>query len=156
MEAIKGIKIPLKFVPFQGVEPRPIQWVTSEKNLMDEAIFSLADKNVIELCEEEPYQFVSNVFMVLKPNGKDPIILDLSRFNEAIEKVHFIMDSLHTATNLIVPKVFMASIDLQNAYFTFPVLMEDRKFLKFRWHDQLWRFVGLPMGISVAPRYLTK
>lgn len=156
LKAIKGITIPLVYKPFQGVEPRPINWSKSEKILMDEAITSLAEKNVIELCGEEPQQFISNVFMVPKSNGKVRIILDLSRFNDCVEKLHFKMDTLHTATSLIVPGVFMGSIDLQDAYFTFPIVEEDRKYLKFRWEGNLWRFIGLPMGISCAPRIFTK
>lgn len=29
-------------------------------------------------------------------------------------------------------------------------------FLKFRWKSQLWQFLGLPLGISCAPRIFTK
>lgn len=57
---------------------------------------------------------------------------------------------------MIVPNVFMSSIDLQDAYFTFPMAKAHRKFLKFRWKSQLWQFVRLPMGISCAPRIFTK
>lgn len=123
---------------------------------MEEAIVGLLQKNVIERSQEEPFQFVSNVFMVPKSNGKVRIILDLSRFNEAVVKTRFKMDNLHTAANLMVPGMFMTSIDLQDAYFTFPILEEHRKFLKFRWQGELWRFIGLPMGITCAPWYFTK
>lgn len=82
LHCIEGIKIPLKCQPFQGIEPHPISWSNTEKILMDEAIINLVSKNVIERCDEEPGQFVSNVFMVPKQNGKVRIILDLSRFNE--------------------------------------------------------------------------
>lgn len=71
------------------------------------------------------------LFMVPKPNGKVRIILDLSRFIDAVEKVHFKMENIHTATSMIVLGVFMSSIDLQDAYFTFPIDVDDRKFLKF-------------------------
>lgn len=152
----QGIHIPLKYIPFQGVEPRPIRFSINECGLMSEAVMSLADKGVIELSEEEPYQFISNIFMVPKPNGKVRIILDLSKFNEAVEKSHFKMDSIHTATSMILPGVFMCSIDLQDAYFTFPIVEEHRKYLKFRWEGKLWRFIGLPMGITCAPRIFTK
>lgn len=123
---------------------------------MNEAIQNLALKNVIELSTEEAYQFVSNVFMVPKQNGKVRIILDLSKFNESVHKPHFKMENIHTATNMIVPGVFMSSIDLQDAYFTFPIREIDRKFLKFRWEGRLWQFIGLPMGISCAPFIFTK
>lgn len=156
LNSVQGIIIPLKYIPFQGVEPRPIKWLDSERKLLHDAIATLEDKNVIELCEEESFQFISNVFLVPKPNGKARVILDLSRFNDSVEKVHFKMDNLHTATNIIVPGVFMTSIDLQDAYFTFPISVKDRKFLKFRWEGKLWRFIGLPMGITCALFYFTK
>lgn len=50
----------------------------------------------------------------------------------------------------------MTSIHSQDADFTFPVRQEDRKFLKFRWQNKLWRFRALPMGITCAPRLFTK
>lgn len=156
IQAIQGIEIPLIHTPFQGVEPRPISWSESEFQLMNIAVNHLVQENVVEVCQEEQYQFVSNIFHVPKQNGKIRIILDLSRFNDFVEKVHFKMEGIHTATNMIVPNVFMASIDLKDAYFTFPIAKSYRKFLKFRWNNKLWRFVGLPMGISCAPRIFTK
>lgn len=91
--------------------------------------------------------------MVPMPYRKLRIILDLLWFNEAVEKLYFRIESIHTATNMIIPGVFMSSID---AYFTFPIAVSDRKYLKFRWNDKLWRFIGLPMGISCAPRIFAK
>lgn len=53
------------------------------------------------------------------------VILDLSRFNEAVHKPLFKMDNIHTATNMIIPGVYMSSIGLQDAYFTFPICLES-------------------------------
>lgn len=156
ISAIQGIEIPLIEFPYQHEEPRPIKFSKEESLCMQEAVDSSKDKNVIELSKEEEMQFVSNIFMVPKSNGKVRIILDLSKFNDFVEKQHFKMDTIHTATSMIVPNVFMSSIDLQDAYFTFPMALPHRKFLKFRWRGTLWQFVGLPMGISCAPRIFTK
>lgn len=156
ISSIQGIKIPLHYIPFQGVEPRPISFSDSEKVLMQEAVDSLSSKNVIEKCLEEPFQFISNIFWVPKSSGKVRIILDLSRFNDAVVKNHFKMSNIHTALEFVVPELFMTSIDLQDAYFTFPICSEDRKYLKFRWCGELWRFRALPMGITCAPIIFTK
>lgn len=102
---------------------------------MQEAVDSLAAKNVIELYEDEPFQYISNIFLVPKPNGKVRIILDLSRFNDAVDKTHFKVNNIQTALTMNVPGVFMTSIDLQDAYFTFLVAECDRKFIQFRWID---------------------
>lgn len=156
ISSVKGIRIPLHYVPYQGVEPQPIRFSENEQILMQEAVDSLIDKNVVEKCQEESFQFVSNIFWVPKTNGKVRIILDLSRFNDAVIKNHFKMSNIHTALALVVPGVFMTSIDLQDAYYTFPIHMQDRKFLKFRWKGHLWRFRALPMGIACAPIIFTK
>lgn len=156
ISSIKGIKIPLLEFPYQTYEPRPIKFSISEHALMNEAVVSLADKDVIERCEEEPDQFISNIFMVPKTNGKVRIILDLSKFNDFVDKRHFKMTNIQTALALVIPGIFMSSIDLQDAYFTFPIDVKDRKFLKFRWGNELWRFRALPMGISCAPLIFTK
>lgn len=156
ISSVSGIKIPLKYLPFQGVEPRPISFSEREQTLMQEAVKSLSDKNVIELCDDEPYQFISNIFMVPKQSGKVRIILDLSRFNDAVDKKHFKMTNIQTALTFVFRDIYMSSIDLQDAYFTFPIVKEDRKFLKFRWQGVLWRFRALPMGITCAPLIFTK
>lgn len=76
----------MKCTPFQGVEPIPIPFSVSELLLMQEEVVKLAEKNVIDKCMEEPGQFVSNIFMVPKQNGKVRIILDLSKFNDFVDK----------------------------------------------------------------------
>lgn len=137
-------------------EPRPIKFSEQESILMQEAVNSLEFKRVIEKSKEEKDQFVSNISMVPKNNGKVRIILDLSKFNEIVVKQHFKMHNIHTAANMIIPGVFMSSIDLQDAYFTFPMALHHRKYLEIRWNKELWQFVGLPMGISCAPYIFTQ
>lgn len=137
ISSIQGIEFPMLYVPFQGVGPRPIRFGENELLLMQEAVDSLFDKNVIETCHEEAYQFISNIFWVPKQSGKVRIILDLSRFNEAVNKKHFKMANIQTALQFVIPGLFMTSIDLQDAYFTFPVAVNHRKFLKFRWRGEL-------------------
>lgn len=132
ISAIQGIEIPLVDFPIQKREPKPIRFSQEEMNLMQEAVDTLIVKNVIEQSDEEELQYISNIFMVPKSNGKVRIILDLSTFNNFVEKTHFKMYNIHTATGMIVPNVFMTSIDLQDAYFTFPMAVHHRKFLKFR------------------------
>lgn len=127
LSSIKAI--PLLYTPFKGVEPRPIVFSQSEQQLMKEAVLSLEDKNVIERCSEEEYQFISNIFMVPKPKRQVWIILDLSRFHEAVNKAHFKMSTIQTALNFVLPGIIMSSIDLQDTYFTFPITEKGRKFL---------------------------
>ena len=50
----------------------------------------------------------------------------------------------------------MASIDLTDAYYTVPVAVEHRKYLRFFWRNRLFQYTCLPNGLASAPRYFTK
>lgn len=121
ISSIGGIKIPLKQWPVQTSEPRPIPFSQDECAKMDLAVIDLFSKNVIESSFEEDAQFVSNIFMVPKHNGKVRIILDLSRFNDFVYKDHFKMENIHSATNMITHGVFMSSIDRCLLYVSYTV-----------------------------------
>ena len=94
---------------------------------------SLKLKNVLELGQDEEGQSISNVFMRPKPNGRIPLILDLSDLNADTEYLHFKMESLQKAIELLQPDCFMGSLDLSDAYYSIPVTTEDRKYLGFKW-----------------------
>ena len=51
---------------------------------------------------------------------------------------------------------YMASIDLTDAYYTVPVAVEHRKYLRFFWRNRLFQYTCLPNGIASAPRYFIK
>lgn len=51
---------------------------------------------------------------------------------------------------------YMASIDLKDAYYTVPVALEHRKYLRFFWRNRLFQYTCLPNGLASAPRYFTK
>ena len=50
----------------------------------------------------------------------------------------------------------MASVDLKDAYYSIPISVEDRNFLKFEWQGNYFRFTCLPNGLASAPRLFTK
>ena len=50
----------------------------------------------------------------------------------------------------------MASLDLSNAYFSVPINVNDRCYLRFEWNDQLFQFTVIPNGLSSGPRIFTK
>lgn len=76
-------------------------------------------------------EFISNIFIRPKKNGKQRVILNLKRLNNCLEYHHFKMDTLKTAISLISKDCYMASIDLQDAYYSCKVNVNDRKYLRF-------------------------
>ena len=51
---------------------------------------------------------------------------------------------------------YMASIDLIDTYYTVPVAVEHRRYLRFLWRNRLFQYTCLPNGLVSALRYFTK
>ena len=76
--------------------------------------------------------------------------------NASIEYQQFKMESLTCAAQLMKKNCYTASIVLTDAYYTVPVAVEHRKYLRFLWRNRLFRYTCLPYGLASAPRYFTK
>lgn len=134
LQTVAGLKIPFKDLPSQLHEPKPFNLSKTQSDTLSQVIDQLCEKQVIEVSMEEPGQVISNVFIRPKPNNKHRLILDLNQFNnQCVEYQHFKMHNLKTALDLVIPKIYMTSIDLSDAYFTVSIHKSHRKYLKFRW-----------------------
>ena len=65
------------------------------------------------------------------------------------------MFSLETARDLIANNAWLASVDLRDAYYTIPITVAHRKYLRFLWDRQLFKFNCLPNGLACTPRLFT-
>ena len=101
-------------------------------------------------------QFISNIFIRPKNNGKYKLILNLAKLNENINYRHFKKESLNTAMHLISKNRYFASVDLCDAYYSVPIGSEHRKYLRFTWKQQTYQFTCLPNGLACTPRLFTK
>ncbi|CAD6230766.1 GSCOCG00012196001-RA-CDS [Cotesia congregata] len=124
---------------------------------MQEAINDLLLMGAIQECVKEEGQFLSSIFLVPKKNGKMRFILNLKNLNSFIETTHFKMEDFRTVLELKMSKYcFMASFDLQDAYFMIPIHKNFWKFLRFFWNGRLYEFICMPFGLSSAPWIFTK
>ena len=64
------------------------------------------------------------------------------------------METISVARELI--NRYLASVNLSHAYFSIPIHESYRRFLRFIWKEQLYEYVCLPFGYSLAPRTFTK
>ena len=159
LSAVRGYKIefdPELMPPIRGKPLFEYKRNEMEKQTIQNEIEKLIDKQVIEICEHEEDEFISNIFTRPKKNGGLRVILDLSELNKSMLYQHFKMDSIHTAIPLLSPSCYLASVDLQDAYYTVSVHPSHRKYLKFIWQGQLYQYKVLPNGLSTAPRLFTK
>ena len=124
---------------------------------MDREVTKLCDKKVLVSSSPEPFDFYSRVFLRQKKDGaKYRMIINLKCIKEKIVYHHFKMATVETCVSLIQPNCFLASIDLQDAYFSVKVNPFYQKCLKFIWRGVHYQFVGMPQGLASAPRYFTK
>ena len=63
---------------------------------------------------------------------------------------------LRTATKLVLPGDFIASIDLEDAYYLVRIHKKCVKYLRFQFLDRLYEFVCLPFGLNTSPFVFTK
>ena len=111
---------------------------------------------IIEYASHSRGEFVNQIFPVPKRSGGIRIILNLKPLNGDIVYKHFKMENFATVLELIEKNCYMASIDLQDAYYSVNIDKSDRKYLRFTWKNSLYQFTCLPNGLASAPRWYTK
>ena len=157
LTAVTGVH--LEFVGGVNPLPRdcvPYKFEKSKMTAIQAEIDDMLRKGIVERADEDPQQVISPIFTREKKNGALRIILDLSDLNQYIVYRHFKMDTLETALAMVTKNCYLASLDWRDAYYTVPVAMSDRKFLRFRWNKILYQYTALPMGLASAPRIFTK
>lgn len=66
------------------------------------------------------------------------------------------MEDHRAVSNLLQNDMYMATVDLKDAYFHVPIHVDFRKYLKFQFDGILYEFNCLAFGISSAPLTFTK
>ena len=136
--------------------PKPIKFSTQESANVNAQISKFLEKGIIVKSYHEEGEFISNIFQRPKKDGSFRMILNLKDLNTFVCFHHFKMDSIHTCTQLMRPRCYMASIDLRDAYYSVPIAKEHQKYLKLIWQGNLYQFTCLAQGLSSAPRLFTK
>jgi hypothetical protein len=50
----------------------------------------------------------------------------------------------------------VASYDIKDAYYSCPIALEHRKYLKFLWRGQYYKYIYFANGLAPCPRLFTK
>ena len=121
-----------------------------EYSVVHQEIQKLIQKGVIMKVKYSPGQIVLGMFLLPRKDGTFRLILNLKSFNEFVSII-ILRWTLFRIIKLVTPNCFMASIDMNDAYYPIPVKSEDRKYLRFKWEDQFYEFTCLPNGLLCAP-----
>ena len=88
----------------------------------------------------------SNIFLRPKLDGTFRMILNLKKLNECVETPHFKVESIKNVLCMIEPGAWMASVDLNDVFFTIPIHSDYRKFFKFIHKRIPYEFNSMPNG----------
>ena len=126
-----------------------------EKHIINAETEKLLQKGIIIKCEREDDDFISFVFTREKKDGSFRIILNLKCLNNFVKYKHFKMESLRDIFKIIKQGVWMASVDLKDAFFTVHVHKSHQKYFKLERFKGFYKFIGMPNGYSKAMRIFT-
>lgn len=154
LETISGLPIPANELPKSGAAIHPQNKKDSEKLIQE--IRKLEQKGVVIQCEHEPGEFISPIFLTPKSDGNFRMILNLKKLNSTLEKKKFKMQTLSSILCLIRPNMYMAKLDIKDAYYSVPIMPSHQKLFKFEHEGKLYKFVVLLNGYTERPRKFTK
>ena len=126
-----------------------------ENEVISTEIKKLLKKKVLVHGTTEYNEFISGIFTRNKKDGSKRMVLNLKNFNKFVNYNYFRMESINNGLNIIRPNVYMASIDLKDAFFSVPIHSTHQKYLKFTFNN-LFQFTCMPNGYGSAMRVFTK
>ena len=132
-----------------------VTYNTNENGIISQEISKLLKKKVIVQTVVEKGDFFSSVFLRAKKDESYRMILNLKKLNKYIASKHFKMESLQNVLHMVKSGVWMASVDLKDAYYSVPIDKECQKYLKLLWENPL-KFIVMPNGYRPAMRAFTK
>lgn len=156
LNAIVGYRIPFNSPPPARASLAEPRLSLLDSLACDSEIDRLLLKGAIVTVEPKEDQFLSSFFLIEKSSGGRRFILNLRDLNTFIDAPHFKLEDWRTIVRLMLPGMFMATLDLEDAYLLIPIYKEHRKLLRFQWRKKTFEFTALPFGLSTAPFIFTK
>ena len=153
-----GYSIPLREIPKQKHLPKNPKATGSAFDVLVEEALQLKSKGAVKAVTSCDGQYISSYFAVPKPRRVDQFrpILNLKYFNDFVSKYKFSMESLTSVRDWIQPGYFACSLDLKDAFLHIAMNNDSKKYLRFRWLDELLEWQALVFGLTCSPRVITK
>ena len=102
-----------------------------EKEITDSEVNKPLKKKVSVPTNINEGDFASSIFTRTKKDESHRMILNLKKLNTFVDSPPFKMESIRNVVSMIRKVVWMASVDLKDAFFTVPINVHDQKYLKF-------------------------
>ena len=93
----------------------------------EEEIRKFVSNGVLVECEHEFGEFISPTYLTPKRDGEYRLILNLKRLNSSIEKKKFKMYTLSSILCMVRPDMYLAKLEITDAYYSIPIKNQDQK-----------------------------
>ena len=159
LSLLSGIK-----VEFMN-DKRPVQIRELPELKMSDEECEFVDSQIVELLENEciekldgplPNGWISNIFLVPKPNGKFRMILNLKKFNKHVQYTRFHLNQVQRVLDMVHCHDFLGSLDVVSAFAHVWVNPRYRSFFQFKWRDTYYCYTTMPQGFKDSPRYFVR
>ncbi|KAL0199690.1 hypothetical protein M9458_002877, partial [Cirrhinus mrigala] len=150
------LQFAVKPPPFNGVMASVANGDSAR--VLEAEISSLLEKRAIRRVPvgETQRGYYSRYFLIPKKDGGLRPILDLRAPNKHLRKYKFKMLTVGALTRSVRRGDWFATVDLKDAYFHISVYPAHRKYLRFSFQNEVYEFVTLPFGLSLAPRAFSR
>ena len=146
-----GLKIDFLNIPGNLKVPQIPHCVSEQEVINTEILYK-----VLVESSRKSGDFISTVFTRKKKSGTFRFILNLKYLNNFVVYKHFKMESILDVFKIIKKDVWMASVDLKDAFFTIPINEAYQKYFMFEWLEKIYKFIAMPNGFSDAMLVFTK
>ena len=156
---LKGIKIPFKGgkPPYQVKEQPELNMSDAEKEFVDSHLNELLRDGCIKKLEGPiPNSWISNIFLVPKPNGKFRMILNLKKLNEHVVYTKFQLNQIQKVLDMVRRLDFCCSLDLISAFSHLNVDSRFHRYFQFWWRGQYYCFCTMPQGFTDSPQLFVR
>ena len=83
-------------------------------------------------------------------------VYNMKIMNQSLKERRFKMTGTAVWKNIITKDMYMASIDIKDAYLHIPVGKESRRFMRYEWEGNIFELKALPFGLAQAPYVFTR
>ena len=159
MRLLSGIKIPFKNgkIPHQVREQPELSMTDAERRFVDNHLLELLQEGCIKKLEVPlPHGWVSNIFLVPKPNGRFRMILNLKKLNEYVVYTKFQLNQIQKVLDMVLPHDYLCSLDLVSAFSHLYVDKRYHRFFQFKWKGEYYCFCTMPQGFTDSPRLFVR
>ena len=161
LKAIEGYHLEFEEFPYElmGNDVVEQRFSENERSLLANELVKLESLGVIQQVTgfiNEHDQVLSPIFLTEKKDGSKRMILNLKQLNQYMRYEHFKMENIEKAKEILRQDCYMASVDLEKAYYSVSIHVDHRKFLRFKFEGKTYEYTCLPNGLSTAPRLFTK